>query len=212
MAIDTLLAAVIHDAKNQLAALGTWIEVARQEHPSVALDQAQSVAAQLGHKLVALLAIYRDGEGQLRLAVEDHDLTDFCADVLAELVLPPDSAIRVDRDETEAERIGSWAFDAYLVRLVVLDALRNAARHALDAIRFSISRDADGICFTISDDGEGFPEDVLRGGEGAMHAAGSGLGLRFARLIARRHATPAGRHGRIELENAGGAVFRLVLP
>jgi hypothetical protein len=49
-----------------------------------------------------------------------------------------------------------------------------------------------------------------------MDSGSSGLGLRFARLIAQRHATPDGRHGRIELGNDsdanGGAVFRLFLP
>lgn len=40
----------------------------------------------------------------------------------------------------------------------------------------------------------------------------SGSGLVFARLVAEPHATPGGRHGRIELANDGGAMFALVLP
>ncbi|MBI4984871.1 MAG: hypothetical protein HZC24_05885 [Rhodocyclales bacterium] len=45
-----------------------------------------------------------------------------------------------------------------------------------------------------------------------MSETSSGLGLSFARLIAARHATPAGRHGRVELANGEGARFSLILP
>lgn len=210
--MDSLLAAAIHDVKNQLAALGTWLEVARREHPSAALDNARAVADQAGSALVALLAIHRDGEGGLRLAIDDRDLRDFCDDLFHDLHLPADTANDIERVDAAANALGTWAFDAYQVRLALLDALRNAARHARGKVGFSLARHADGICFEVRDDGPGYAPDVLAGDDGTMRDAGSGLGLRFARLIAQRHATPAGRHGRVELANDGGAVFRLILP
>ena len=75
----------------------------------------------------------------------------------------------------------------------------------------------------MENDGASFPAAVLKGQAPAMRAGSSGLGLAFADLIARRHATPAGRHGSIELSNvmpahpasgraSTGARFSLILP
>lgn len=212
--MDALIAAAIHDAKNGLNALNTWIAEAQRKHPSPALQEAQAVAARVGAQLVELLALYRESEGSLRLAIDDHDLTDFCSDVCSEFTLPANSSLRLETNFSAAETIGAWAFDAYQVRLVLLDALRNAARYASAAVRFELKQTADGLCFTVSDDGPGFPAEVLQGAETTMDSGSSGLGLRFARLIAGRHSTPNGRHGRIELgnANASGAEFRLYLP
>jgi signal transduction histidine kinase len=210
--MDTLVAAAIHDAKNALNALNVWLETARREHPSAALEQAQATASRVSAQLVDLLTLYRADQGTLRLAVEDHYLDDFVADVMAELAAPPDG-IAVETACAAAAEIGSWAFDAYQVKFVLLDALRNALRHAAGRVRLALAAEpGGGIRFTVSDDGAGFPAEILAGDAGAMTETSSGLGLSFARLIAERHATPAGRHGRIELANAGGAVFALVLP
>jgi signal transduction histidine kinase len=195
--VDALVAAAIHDAKNALAALGT------------ALDEAARVSAQL----VELLAIYRDRQGTLRLAVEDHHLGDFIDETLEELDLPGDSALELVRDDAAAGEIGVWAFDAYLVRCILLDALRNALRHAGRSVRLGVAREpGGGVRFTVADDGPGFPAATLRGEAAVMTNESSGLGLVFARLVAERHAAPGGRHGRIELANDGGARFALVLP
>jgi signal transduction histidine kinase len=213
--MDAIVAAAIHDAKNGLNALNTWLAAAEREHPSSALTEARAVATRVGAQLVELLALYRANEGSLRLAIDDHDMGDFCADVLAELTLPAGSSLRVEQDLAIAGELGAWAFDAYQVKLVLLDALRNAARHARTVIFLSLRREVGGtggLCFEVRDDGEGFAPEILAGAATTMDAGSSGLGLRFARLIAERHATPDGRCGRVDLKNDGGAVFRLILP
>lgn len=248
--MDSLVAAAIHDAKNSLNALGTWLARARHEFAmqaqgadSPALRQAENLASLLGGQLVELLVLYRAGEGSLRMAIEDHSLADFVADVMTEFAVAGSDAgkIRIETDFSAAESIGTWAFDAYLVKLVLLDALRNALRHASRTIRFSVDRlDEEGIRFIVEDDGEGYPDETLRTVEAETGAAGidrsaaanesvskhggTGLGLRFARLIASRHAVPVSqsggpeRQGRLELVNAGlgsgarGARFTLILP
>lgn len=210
--MDSLVAAAIHDAKNALNALNAWLAEARRDCPAPALLQAQAVAGRVSAQLVELLALYRADQGSLRLAVEDHYVEDVCSDVMAELAAPPD-AIAIATDFSAAAAIGAWAFDAYQVKFVLLDALRNAQRHAAGQVSFSVAAEpGGGIRFIVADDGPGFPAEVLAGETHAMNGTSSGLGLSFARLIAGRHATPAGRHGRIELANAGGARFSLVLP
>lgn len=225
--MDTLVAAAIHDAKNALSSLGVWLEEAQREcesqGSSPALMQAKAITATLSGQLVELLALYRAGEGNLRLAVEDQHLEDFLSDVMAELAAsrPLDngtSGIKIDTDFAFAKENMAWAFDAYLVKFVLLDALRNALRHAKERIHFSIAGEpGGGIRFSIADDGKGYPEDILRNETSkTMSASSSGLGLSFARLIAARHATPAGHHGRLELANDGldktGGRCSLILP
>lgn len=211
--MDALIAAAIHDAKNALNVLGARLAEAKRQCPSPALAEAQAVAGRIAAQLVELLALYRAGEGSLRLAVDDHLLDDFVAEVLADLAPPPDCPVALDCDLAAAAAIGPWAFDAYQVKFVLLDALRNGLRHAAGRVRFSLAAEpGGGIRFTVADDGPGYPDTILAGGRAEMAEDSSGLGLTFARLIAQRHATPAGRHGRVELANDGGARFSLVLP
>ncbi|HTY99442.1 MAG TPA: HAMP domain-containing sensor histidine kinase [Rhodocyclaceae bacterium] len=209
--MDSLVAAAIHDAKNALNALGAALDEAGREHPSPALERARAMAARISSQLVELLALHRHDQGILRLAVDDHDLADFLQDTLAELERP--EGIAVSCDDAQARRIGAWAFDAYQVKFVLLDALRNGLRHAGSNVRLAVAAEpGGGIRFTVADDGPGFPPEVLAGETSPMAAQSSGLGLVFARLIAEQHATPNGRRGRIELANDGGARFSLVLP
>lgn len=234
--MDMLVAAAIHDAKNALNALGVWLDEAQREcgsqSSSPALARAKAIASTLSGQLVELLALYRASDGSLRMAVEDQHLEDFLADVMAELDesraivkqteenSDGSAAIAIDTDFAAAGEVDAWAFDAYLVKFALLDALRNALRHARQRVNFSFALEpGGGIRFSIADDGDGYPESILRSGNLAsteMTAGSSGLGLSFAHLIAARHATPAGQHGRLELGNDGldqrGARFSLILP
>lgn len=211
--MNPLVAGAIHDAKNGLSLLNTWLEEARRTAPSSAIDEARAVAARISAQLVELLAIYRAGEDNLRLAIEDHDLLDFCQEVTTEIVLPPGAETRIETELGAATLLGAWAFDAYQVKMVLQEALRNALRHGKQRIRFAVAaQPGGGLRFSVGDDGPGFPREVLEGEAQAMDNASSGIGLIYARLIAERHATPDGHCGRIELANDGGAVFALVLP
>lgn len=225
--MEILLAAAIHDAKNALNSLGVWLDKAQREcgGQSPALVQAKAVTATISGQLVELLALYRAGEGNLRMAVEDQYLEDFLTDLMTELsatrgVDSADgvAAPSIATDLAAAKDIGAWAFDAYLVKFVLLDGLRNALRHAKQQIRFSIAAEpGGGIRFSVADDGDGYPDSILRAESTTkMSPESSGLGLSFARVIAERHATPSGRHGRLELANdglgTGGAHLSLILP
>lgn len=210
--MDDLIAAALHDAKNGLNTLGVWLDQADRANPSPALDQARHQAARINTQLVELLALYREERGILRLAIADHDLYDFLDDLKQEWLPPPDTAIVLHWPD--APPIPAWAFDAYQVKLVLFDALRNALRHAHSTVSLHLSQEpGGGLRFTVADDGPGFPDDSGRLGA-TMGNGGSGLGLRFARLVASHHTTPGGKQGRLEMNNAptGGALFSLILP
>ncbi len=231
--MDPLVANVIHDAKNLLAVLvGQLAEIGHEyqrktgEKGLPALLQAERLVERLNTGLVELLVLYRAGEGSLRLVIDDHELTDFLDEVMTGYAAEGDGPVFLETDFSGAAEIGQWAFDAYQLRFVLADALRNARRHARSRVRFSLGRDpAGGIRFTVEDDGPGFGAgDGVPGGEEGvypaavtvMNASGSGLGLRFARLVASHHATPGGHCGRVEMVNdglgVGGARFSLILP
>jgi signal transduction histidine kinase len=218
-AVDPLVAVAIHDAKNALQSLDTQLaEAERQSNKNAAsadFSGARATVARVARQLTELLTLYRAQGGQLRLAIDDHDLNNFIDDLLTELgPLPDGIALKVERDA--ADSLGAWAFDAYLVKLALLDTLRNALRHARSSVTLSLQAIATGgICFAVVDDGPGFPELVLIGAaiqSGNQDDGGTGLGLTFARLIAAHHITPTGRCGRVELANQSGAILRIYLP
>ena len=212
--MDALIAAAIHDAKNALMALDSQLTAAQCRPASADFSTLRGSVFRIAGQLTELLTLYR-AQGQdtpLRLAIDDHDLADFIDDLVTELgPLPAGITLAIDR--AAALQIGAWAFDAYLVKLALLDALRNAMRHARSRVTLTFAAHPQGgICFTVSDDGAGFPEPVLSGSIVPAGSGGTGLGLTFARLIAERHATPAGRHGHVELANTPGACLKLILP
>jgi signal transduction histidine kinase len=234
--MDDLVAVAIHDAKNTLHALSVCLVEAKRDFsgkdsstdkvPSLALERATAMAAKLSSRLVELLALYRAGENCLRLSIEDHSLADFIADVMEEFAGSQmgDRKTDIETDFSLAADIGEWAFDAYLVKFALLDALRNAQRFARQKIRFSLARQpGGGIRFRVEDDGAGYSPAILRSNETddrafweTMTDAGSGLGLHFARTIAASHVTPEGGRGRLELANdgfaRGGAGLLMTLP
>lgn len=211
-AIDPLVAAAIHDAKNALMNLDARLAEAEHRPASADFRAARADVARITAQLSELLTLYRAHNGVLRLAIDDHDLADFLDEIAVDLTSAP-AGIRLDIERDDAARIGAWAFDAYLVKLALLDALRNALRNARSRVALTLQvADGGGIRFSVIDDGPGFPEPVLKGAADYSNGDGTGLGIRFARLIASRHATPDGRRGSIELANTPGARFSLLLP
>lgn len=210
--IDSLVAAAVHDAKNALLVLDMQLAQAECRPASADFSAARGQVMRIAAQLTELLTLYRAQNGQLRLTIDDHDLGDFLDDIASELgTLPPGIMLRIERGN--AEQIGAWAFDAALVKLALLDTLRNALRYAQSTITLALTREPDdGLRFVVSDDGPGFPATVLDGKPAPAGDNSTGLGLSFARLIAEKHAAPDGRHGRLELANTPGACLTLILP
>ena len=249
--MDSLLAMVMHDAKNALQAQAHWLRLAGQQAAALtgeagvgealaeSLRQASVINSHLGQRLVELLTLYRAQQGQLHLTMEDHRIAEFMASVAQEYrqtLTPREQHVQLEVDVRDAGDL-AWAFDAAVVRLVLVDALRNASRHARGRMRLSAQyRAGEGLLLSVEDDGPGYPAACLSspgtvaaaplvaaghhvsGGEPSAMAdhLSTGLGLDFARLIAAHHRAMGGRGGRLELDNsgyqAGGACWRLWLP
>lgn len=210
--MDALVAAAIHDAKNALMSVDQQLDEIQRRPATADFSLPRAAIGRVAQQLSELLTLYRAQNGQLRLAIDDHDLANFLDDLVVELgPLPKHLTLKLDR--SAADKLGAWAFDAYLVKLALLDALRNALRHARTQVMLDLQAEpVGGICFTVADDGPGFPEPVRIGAAIQSGSEGNGLGISFARLIAEHHATPAGRQGSIELINHSGAILRIHLP
>lgn len=203
--MDNLVAAVIHDVKNQLAELAL-----RLERKGDAL-QEMGVALDASRRLTELLLAYRQQSGQLRANIDAASPSDLLQELTAEYqVLFPGLQINAD-----IKAAPPFAFyDAALVRLALANAVHNACRFAKHSVTLRSYLDDKFMIFEVEDDGAGFPDTLLGAAPTAPASAsfrGTGLGLYLAGKIAGLHAME-GRCGSVTLENKGGAHFRLKLP
>lgn len=202
MNFDELAAVTIHDVKNRLTVLASRADVRGDGETLQGVLEAAAT-------LTRLLACYKADAGNLHVNI------DACApaDVVNELIqeIRKQTALSVSADLEGAPIL--WFYDESLVRMVLLDALYNALRHARQEVSMAV-RAVDGwLEFSVRDDGPGYPEALL-GRQLAMQALsseGTGLGLHLAGRVAAFHAN-AGQQGYVALDNEDGAVFRLRLP
>lgn len=203
--MNELYAAVVHDVKNQLAELSL-----RLGERSDA-QQEMVITMNAARRLSEMLLVYRQENEQLNINSDAVNAVDFLLILAAEYrELFPKLKIEVETGQAPAFSF----FDDALVRMALANAMHNACRSAMATVRVAAYEQEKMLILEVSDDGPGYPATVLlHGGESpsAVSGRGTGLGLYLARKIAALHHLE-GRHGRIELSNSGGAVFRMFLP
>lgn len=204
--MNELLAAVVHDVKNQLAELALRLERRDDSREEAAIAFAAA------RRLTALLMIQREQAGLLRASIDSAAPADLLEDLAAEYrALFPGLDIGLELDAGPA----FWFFDAALLRLALGNALHNACRHAQHRVLLSARVVADRLEIRIGDDGPGFAPDQLGPASttvpGSAGRAGTGLGLYLAARIAALHEN-RGQHGEVVLDNGNGAIFLLSLP
>lgn len=202
------IGSLIHNARNRLCAVSGRLD--GQEVAELEIACAQLASA------MALLRL-KDPEGGIRR--EEIDLELFFSDVMGEAarLAPPHLRTTGAADFSHCP-FQYWTFDSQLIRLVLIDGLMNAWRHARQWVRLEAGcRDGE-LYFAIQDDGPGFPAAWLTASGDAdsdlPQPRGTGQGLQLARRIAEQHSAGE-RKGRIELANdqaSGGARFSLILP
>lgn len=202
MSFADLAALTIHDVKNRLALVAARAEATGDAE--VLRGVLESAAA-----LSRLLAWYKSEHGGLNLDVDARVPADLITELAAEI--GHQTALTVRGDAASAPQLAFY--DEALVRMVLLNALYNALRHARTGIELSAREAGDWVVFAVRDDGPGYPEAVLREPLAMQPITrhGTGIGLHLASRIAALHAN-AGLAGRVELTNDGGAVFQLFLP
>lgn len=203
--MNNLVAAVIHDVKNQLTELALRLERKGDALPEM------GIALDASHQLTQLLLAYRQQSGQLRANIDSASPGDLLQELANEYqVLFPNLRIKVD-----TQTAPPFAFyDEALVRLALANALHNACRFANNSVTLSAYHDDKFMVFEVNDNGAGFPDAMLGAAPATPSATsshGTGLGLFLAGKIAELHEIE-GRYGSVILDNKDGANFRLKLP
>lgn len=204
--MDNLVAAVIHDVKNQLAELALRLE--RHEN---ALQETR-IAFDASRRLTDLLLASRQQSGLLQVNIDSASPADLLQELAVEYqALFPDLQIVVDKAGMPA-----FAFyDEALIRLALANAVHNACRFANSTVTLTACIEDGFLVFGVSDDGKGFPDAMLGAAPATPSAAGSrgtGLGLYLADRIAELHRMNGRCGGVILCNKEGGAQFQLRLP
>lgn len=218
---SSVLASCVHDMKNSLGIVVQSVEELSQtltanEHQQQQLVQLHYEAYRLNTNLIQLLALYRYEQESLPLNIEDHYIAELIEDVLAK----NDIYIQAHHIEVEIDIDNdfNWYIDSNLISTLINNVLINMLRYTKDRIRFHAAQTETGMELSIEDNGTGYPPAMLQACASSAdfdpQTGRTGLGLHFARLIARAH-THKEQQGDIFIDNKstlGGGRFRLVLP
>ena len=204
--MDDLVAAIIHDVKNQLAELALRLERRGDSH------QETDIALAASRRLTGLLIAQREHSGTLHVNIDSACPGDLLKELAVEYrAIFPNLEFTVEADNAPS----FWFYDEALLHLALGNAIHNACRHAHSTIRMMAREHEGQLELTIADDGPGFPDEMLAGETGAAPTfasrSGTGLGLYLAAKIARLHQND-GKTGNIKLDTNGGAIFLMRLP
>lgn len=208
-------AVLIHELKNNLGVLSMTLEripLTGETGHDASVDSARLLCRNVIDRLHQALLIYKAANHQL------HPVLDACSphDLVREFAASAQTLAhgRLRIEATIAEDLPLlWFFDRNLIEMALINAIHNALAHARSTIRIEAGLDAGRLALCVSDDSPGYPEHILESvANGDPYSAtGTGLGLQFARLIAQSHDN-GGRRGELQLGNASGALFCLLLP
>jgi len=228
--LSTFLLSSIHDMKNSLVMMSSYLEDALAQMPNEAeaassgnaparqkTAQALYEAQRVNNHLIQLLALYKIDQAFYPFDPQDQSLADLAREALAR-AQPLAESKGIQLDCECPEDLFGW-FDYELVFGVIVQAMHNALHYTRSQVVLNASASEDGVVIKIEDDGPGFPEFLLKQGNAvqrgiSFETGSTGLGLYFADVVARLH--KAGKtSGRIHLKNGGqlgGGCFSLLLP
>ncbi|GDY27375.1 MULTISPECIES: sensor histidine kinase [unclassified Agarivorans] len=221
---SSVLATAVHDMKNSLGMLTQSTEAialrSKQNgrEDSEELSRLHYEVSRLNGSLMQLLALYRFEKKQLPMTIEENYLEDLLNDVYYKnksFIEQTQMKIDIEVDESL-----SWYFDVTLIEYLLSDVVINALRYSKKQIKISAKQADNYLCIQVDDDGDGFPQSIIDLANAKVASQldfvnnRSGLGLFFAKLIAKAHIN-SGKEGRIHIENGsflGGSRFSLYLP
>ncbi len=203
--MNDLYAAVVHDVKNQLAELS--LRLGERGDAQKEVEIAMSAARRLSEMLLVL----RHENNLLSVNADSVNAGDFMAELAAEYreMFP---GLTIEINDEKAPDLAF--FDEALVRMALANAIHNACRSARSKVKLAVTEQNKMLVLEVADDGHGYPDSMI--GKKIttplpVSGRGTGLGLYLAAKIAALHHLKD-QQGCIELSNAEGAVFRMILP
>ncbi|MCU4674442.1 HAMP domain-containing histidine kinase [Catenovulum sp. 2E275] len=217
----SVLASSVHDMKNSLCLLIQSIdnlsEQAKALNADSELAKLHYEASRLNTNLLQLLSLYRAEKDQLPINIDEYHILDIAEEIITQNQLYLDS--RKIQVEIDIEPDLTWYLDLDLISNLLNDVFINAMRYTNNKIFIQAALNKNQLVVTVEDDGSGYTENMLKQTELNMHeinltSGHTGLGLFFAKLIARSHQNN-NLTGQVELKNGGrlgGSQFILTLP
>lgn len=211
--MQSFVATASHDLRTPLTSVmgfarllvesGDELPAEEREEFARSILRSGLAASRLVDDLLTLSKIEAD---VVDVRAERVDVADACRDALAaaeataDVTLPPDAAVRADRDH---------------VQRILVNLLSNAAKYGRPPIGLAAADCGQHVELRVSDDGDGPPEDFLaslfepfRRANTARRLPGSGLGLSIVKGLAEAN----GGSVRYEPGEPRGACFVVVLP
>lgn len=219
----TVLACSVHDMKNSLCMVIQSAELIQAEGSKLSDDAREELALlsyeinRLNSNLLQVLSLYRLDRQQLPVQIDQHYLNELFEELLLKNQYYATQR-GIDVVVNTADDL-NWFFDRDLILNILNDAIANALRYSSKQILVSAEIIDQKLHIVVADDGPGFPDFMLHNGAPDMHKLDlrqghTGLGIFFAKLIARAHHNKNQR-GTVRLHNDGelkGGSFRLTLP
>lgn len=208
-------AALIHELKNDLILLSMTIESipatgeTAQDQP---IEAARLHCQQVVDRLQQALLVYKATQKSFHPRIDAYSPYELMASIAARAHTLAHDRIDVTLD-VDPDTPAIWFFDRGLLEMALMNAVQNSLRYARTAIRLRLAIEGGALALCVHDDSTGYPEHVLASvaADEPCHATGTGLGLKFSRLIAASHDN-AGRTGTLRLCNDSGAAFCLLIP
>ncbi|MDR3395627.1 MAG: sensor histidine kinase [Parasulfuritortus sp.] len=212
---NDLYAALLHEMKNNLVLLAMTLDNiphCGEELHDAPLDAARLLAQRTSERLLQSLLIYKNSQGGVILnAVDAYSTEDFVQE-LAQHTRSLKGTLTVTA-EVDDEVPAIWFFDRNMLEMAMINAVHNSISYARQQIHIRASIRDGMLAISVRDDSDGYPAHILEAvaEDRTLQTSGTGLGLRFARLIARAHQNE-GKVGELRLYNENGAVFEIRVP
>lgn len=208
---ELLVAAYVHDLKNQLQSLSSQQDILINELPE---DSQKKLAPmlrqtnQIKDDTLRLVSLFRL-EHNDQFAMDDAWPRDTANDAIESCKLQfPDLELN-NHINVEAQGF----YNEQLIQLALVTLITNSAQAGAKQVELLCEEsNSQSLTIIVHDDGPGFDQDVLSGLADTTKAEGTGLGLSFVEMICQAHQS-AGQQGKLTITNSkAGAMATLFLP
>lgn len=208
---DSLVAAFVHDLKNQLQSL-----VCQQDSliSNLSSDDQKKLAPvlrqtnKIKEDTLRLMSLFRL-EQQEHFAMDDAWPKDTVNDAIESCMLQFPNLIIENHVGVEAQGF----YNEQLIQLALVTLITNSAQADAKHIQILCEEDEkQSLNIVVHDDGPGFDQEILDGLIDTTKEEGTGLGLSFVEMICQAHKS-AGLQGKLTISNSkAGAMATLFLP
>lgn len=208
---ELLVAAYVHDLKNQLQSLSGQQDLLINELPKKYQQQLAPMLRQTNQikdDTLRLVSLFRL-EHNDHFAMDDAWPRDTANDAVESCLLQFPDLIIDNRIGLEAQGF----YNEQLIQLALTTLITNSAQAGARHVELLCEEcDNQSLSIIVHDDGPGFSQDILEGLADTTKAEGTGLGLSFVEMICQTH-QGAGKQGKLTISNSkAGAIATLFLP